>query len=127
MRSLPRSWLPLLAECPIREPFHYISASASASFKHTGCIKGWVQTHVVKELVPGHGDEVRGTLSVELTIVVVLVAGNTVVAEGVVVDPNVGRRLNVNEISTLCRVAEVEVSDDDVGNFPNLDGSSDKT
>ena len=77
---------------------------------------------VVGELVPGEGEEVRGTLGVEETVEVVLVG--TVDAFGgevVVIDPDVGRSLDVDAVHLLRGVAQDEVTDDDVVGLDNTE------
>lgn len=72
-------------------------------------------TYMVVEVAPGHSDEIRSTLDVEHTIIVVFVACQTVVGKVTVVNPDVSRFLNINEILALRRLLEAQVADDDIG------------
>jgi hypothetical protein len=84
-------------------------------------------TYVVVEVAPGHSDEVRSTLNVEHTIIVVLVAGQTVVGKVTVVNPDVSRLFNINEILALGRLLEAQVADDDIGDAAKSKTASNET
>lgn len=116
------SWAALLSEWPTSEPFHYIIVLAPASLPASILI-----TYVVVELVPGEGELVRTVLGIEKTIIGVLVANNTDGREVVMVDPNFGGLVNVNEIFALGCAVELQVSNDDVRDLADLETTIGKT
>lgn len=75
---------------------------------------------MVMELVPGKGQRVSAVLSVEETIIGVLVAGDTDGGEVIVVDPDPGGFINVDEILTLGGAVEFDVADDNIVGLPDL-------
>lgn len=58
-------------------------------------------TYVVVELVPGEGERIGAVLGVEETVVGVLVTGDADGGEVVVVNPDLCRGVDVNEILAL--------------------------
>lgn len=76
--------------------------------------------------VPRNGQVVTSVLGVKETVVEVLVVGIGV-GERAVVDPDVGRGVNVNQIAALDGLVEVEVADNDVGSLLDADAAVGET
>lgn len=70
---------------------------------------------VVVELVVGEGQEVRSTLGIEEAVIEILLAKlKAVGGEVAVIDDNIGRRLDIDQVLALGRVVQDKILDDDV-------------
>lgn len=78
---------------------------------------------MVVELVPGEGQRVGAVLGVEQTVVGVLVTGDSNGREVVVVDPDPGRLIDIDEVLALGGAEELDVADDDVVSLADLEST----
>lgn len=76
---------------------------------------------MVVELVPGESERVGSVLCVKETVVCVLVTSEANGRQVVVVHPDLGRAVNVDEITTFGSTEELEVTDDDVRDLADLE------
>lgn len=69
------------------------------------------------ELVPRESELIRAALSIEKTVVLVLVTSDADRGEVIMIDPDLGRCFNVNKIHPLRGAVELDVPDDDIVGF----------
>ena len=69
---------------------------------------------------------VCSTLDVEETVIIVFVANNAVVGELVMIDPDLCRLFDVNQVGTLWRSAHLQVADNDIADLDESESSTDE-
>ena len=82
---------------------------------------------MVMELVPRDGDGIRAVLSIYQAIVLVFVACKTVAGKVIVVNPDLGAGIDIDLVLAVGSIVELEVPDNHVGHFPDLETAAGKT
>lgn len=79
------------------------------------------------ELCPRNSDHITCMRDIQQPIVVVFVAYNTFTGQIAVINPDLGRELNLNQIIAFLRIMELEIAKNDIGLFLDTEAASGKT
>lgn len=78
---------------------------------------------MIVELIPGEGERISAVFGIEKSIVLVLVASNTDTGEVIVINPDLGGLVDINQVLALRCAVELEIADNDVVGLADLEST----